>query len=83
MSNKTDVFFSDLEKKFPHCIFTKRGNKVILNDGSFVNDLPAFDMTKINKNYKFGVHKDLWSFVDECGFATLYSDKNDVTILKK
>lgn len=76
-------FYKEIEKRFPHCIFNKRGNKIILNDGSFHGGMLAFDMTKIDGNYRFGVHKDIVEYANECGFETLCTDKNEVQIFLK
>jgi len=75
-------FYETLEREIQACIFTDRGSKIILNDGSYHNDKPVIVMTEVSGEYECGVLKEVADFVHNAGFSFECTGHDDVVIKK-
>jgi len=72
-----------MEEQFPQAIITKRGKRLIVNDGSFHNDMPLFDMSTGSCLYDCGIHVDLQQFAETHHLVAEFSDKNEIVLTQE
>ena len=71
-----------LEQKFPTCTFSKRGKKIILHDGGYVDGLPAFDFNSETSDYECGLHREIAIVLLDWGYSQDWAEGNVIHITK-
>ena len=73
-------FLEDLNEKFPQCFFTKRGNKIIVHENSYIDGEMAYTFVKLKDPYELGINIKLSSYLEEKGYYWEINKKDEVVI---